>query len=175
MAEGGCPQPALAISTEPGLNRVEKSWFLNHSFPVGSTELLGGQILGISTKFFPGRKPALHLEKLIWSLAREVPRVIMLPSVQLSHFNHTRTWPGLFDTELMEQSYRLLTDNSGVPWQSERFGISELEESSRVSSTSTKPPHDTQPNLELRNSGHQNSFCIKLSNATLLLVMTCNS
>lgn len=45
--------PALAISTELGLNRVEKKLFPNYSFPLGSTELLGGQIPGVSTKFFP--------------------------------------------------------------------------------------------------------------------------
>lgn len=56
----------------------------------------------------------------------------MLPSVQLSHFNHNRTWPGLFDTEIMDQLYRVLTDNSDFPWESERFGIS-LDESSRAS------------------------------------------
>lgn len=85
--KGDAHSPALVISTEPGLNRVKKKLFLNHSFPLGSTELLGGQIPGISTTFFPGRKATLHSEKLIGSLAIEVPRV---PSGQLSRFNHTR-------------------------------------------------------------------------------------
>lgn len=86
--KGVAHSPALVISTEPGLNRVEEKPFLHHFFPLGSTELLDGQIPGISTKFFPGRKTTLHLEKLIRLLAREVPSVIMVPSGQLSFQPH---------------------------------------------------------------------------------------
>lgn len=46
------------------------------------------------------------------SSARELPKVIMLPPVQLPHSNHTRTWAGLFDTDLAEQLCGLLTDDS---------------------------------------------------------------
>lgn len=46
-------QKGAAHSPASGLNRVEKRLFPNHSFPLGSTELMGGQIPGISTKFFP--------------------------------------------------------------------------------------------------------------------------
>lgn len=54
--KGAAHSPALAISTEPGLNGVEKKLFLNYSFPLGSTELLGGQIPSSSQE---GNQPCI--------------------------------------------------------------------------------------------------------------------
>lgn len=104
-----------AISTGPGLKWAEKSHSL--TIPPRVYKAAGWtnswckhRVLSRSSS-----RLALHKQKLTWSSARELLKVVILLPVQLPHSNHMRIWPVLFDTELMEQSRGLLKDGIVVP------------------------------------------------------------
>lgn len=55
-AEGGCPQPCFNHQWWAWTQSGGEKPFLNHSFPLGSTKLWGGQTPHVSTEFFPKKK-----------------------------------------------------------------------------------------------------------------------